>query len=130
MTQKSDWPRVEAIEDETSGWSDAFETKKEVVIIDLTLIMTTKHDLSALICQVRAVMRQECKVWAPETVDDIRLTSSMKVRSKGNMVFLVVNLESLACNEYSSMMFIPVQKRITDRVQPAESICNIQLYGS
>ena len=114
---------MEGIEDETSGWSDAFDTEKGVVFIDLPLIMTIEHDLSALNsrpAQVRAVMHRESKVWAPETVEDIRLRSSMKARSKGNAVLLVVNLGALACTEYSSMMFIPAKKRIIERVQPAK----------
>ena len=47
------------MEDETSGWSDAFDTEKGVALIDLTLTMTIDHDLSALNsrpAQVRAVM--------------------------------------------------------------------------
>ena len=67
---------MEEIEDETSGWSDTFDTEKGVVFIDLSLKMTTECDLSALNsrpAQVRAIMHQECKVWAPETVEDIRL---------------------------------------------------------
>ena len=114
---------MEGIEDETSGWSDAFDTEKGVVFIDLPLIMTIERDLSALNsrpAQVRAVMHRESKVWAPETVEDIRLRSSMKARSKGNAVLLVVNLGTLACTEYSSMMFIPAKKRIIERVQPAK----------
>ena len=50
---------MKGIEDETSGWSDAFGTGKGVVFIDLPLIMTIEHDLSALnsmAAQVRAVM--------------------------------------------------------------------------
>ena len=52
MTLKFDWfiglEWVEGMEDETSGWSDAFETKKGVVFIDLPLIVTIERDLSAL----------------------------------------------------------------------------------
>ena len=91
------WPRnligrewMEGIEDETSGWSNAFETEKGVVFIDLPLAMTTEHDLLALNsrpAQVRAVMHQERKVWAPETVEDIRLRSSMKTQSKAIMQY-------------------------------------------
>ena len=90
---------MEGIEDETSGWSDAFDTEKGVVFIDLPLIMTIEHDLSALNSrpdQVRAVMHRESKVWTPETVEDISLRSSMEACSKGNAVLLVVNLGTLA----------------------------------
>ena len=75
---------IEAIEDETSGWSDAFATDKGVVFIDPPLIMTIEHDLSALNSRpalVRAVMHRESKDWDPETVEDIRLRSSMKART-------------------------------------------------
>ena len=114
---------MEGIEDETSGWSDAFDTEKGVVFIDLSLIMTIERDLSALNsrpAQVRAVTHRESKVWAPETVEDLRFRSSMKACSKGNAVLLVINLGMLACTEYSSLMFIPAKKRIIKRVQPAE----------
>ena len=85
---------MEGIQDETSGWSDAFDTDKGVVFIDLPLTMTIERDLSALNsrpAQFRAVMHRESRVWAPETFEDIRLRSSMKARSKGNIVLLVVN---------------------------------------
>ena len=39
---------IEGIEDKTSGWSDTSDTEKGVVFIDLPLIMTIEHDLSAL----------------------------------------------------------------------------------
>ena len=39
---------MEGMEDETSGWSDAFDTEKGVVFIDLPLTMTVERDLSAL----------------------------------------------------------------------------------
>ena len=114
---------MEGIGDGTSGWTDAFETEKGVVFIDLPLTMTIEHDLSALNsspAQVRAVMHRESKVWAPETLADIRLRSSMKARSKGNVVLFVVNLGTPACTEYSRMMFIPAKKRIIESVQPAK----------
>ena len=41
--------QMEGIEDEASGWSDAFETE-DVVFIDLPL--TKEHDLSALLSAV------------------------------------------------------------------------------
>ena len=41
----------------------------------------------------------------------------MKAGSKGNVVLLVVNLGTLACTEYSSMMFMPAKKTIIERVQ-------------
>ena len=82
------------MEDETSGWSDAFETEKGVVFIDLSLTMTIERDLSALNSRpasFRAVMHRESRVWAAEAVADIRIRSSMKAPSKGNTVLLVVN---------------------------------------
>ena len=91
------------------------------MFIDLPLIMAIEQDLSALNsrpAQVRAVVHRESKVWAPETVEDIRLRSSIKAHSKGNSV-LVVNLGTLTCTQYSSIMFIPAKKRIIERVQLA-----------
>ena len=88
---------MEGIGDGTSGWTDAFETEKGVVFIDLPLTMTIKRDLSALNsrpAQVRAVMHRESKGWAPETLADIKLKSSMKACSKGNVVLLMLNLGS------------------------------------
>ena len=117
---------MEGIGDGTSGWTHAFETEKGVAFIDLLLTMTIEHDLSApnsRPAQVKAVTHRESKVWAPETLADIRLRSSMKALSKGNVVLLVVNLAILACIEYSRMMFIPAKKRIIERVQPAKIPC-------
>ena len=99
--------------DETSGWSNAFHKEKGVVSLDLPLAMTIEHDLPALNsrpAQVRAVMHGKSKVWAPKTVGDLRPRSSMKARSKGNVVLLVINLGTLACTEYSSFMFITSQE--------------------
>ena len=39
---------MEVIQVETFGWSDAFETEKGVVFIDLHLPMTIEHGLSPL----------------------------------------------------------------------------------
>ena len=50
---------MEGIEDETSGWANAFDTGKGVAFIDLPLAMTTEFDFSALNfrpAHVRAVM--------------------------------------------------------------------------
>ena len=114
---------MEGIEDGTSGWTDAFQKEKGVVFIELPLTMTTECDLSTLNsrpAQVRAVIHQESKVWAMETLADTRLRPSMKAHSNGNVVLLVVNLGTLACIEYSSMMLIPANERIIERVQPAK----------
>ena len=111
---------IEGIGDETSGWTDVFETEKGVVFIDLPLTMTIERDLSALNsrpAQVKAVMHRKSNVWAPETLVVIRFKSSMKARSKGNVVLLVVNLGTLVCIEYSNMMFMPAKKRIIETVQ-------------
>ena len=62
---------IEGIGDETSGWTDVFETEKGVVFMDLPLTMTIERDLSALNsrpAQVKAVVHRESKVWAPETL--------------------------------------------------------------
>ena len=70
--------------------------------MDLPLIMTIERNLSALnsrLAQVRAVVQGESKVWGPETVEDISLRSSMKARSKGNSVLLMVNLVTLTCKD-------------------------------
>ena len=39
---------MEGIGDGTSGWTDALETEKGVVFIDLPVTITTEHDLAAL----------------------------------------------------------------------------------
>ena len=75
--------------------------------------------LNARPALIRAVVHRESKVWAPETVEDIRLRSSMKARSKGNSVLLVVNLGTLTWKEYFSIVFILAKKRIIERVEPA-----------
>ena len=65
--------------------------------------MTIERDLSALNsrpAQVRAVVHRESKVWAPETVEDIRHRSSIKSRNKDNSVLLVLNVGTLTCAEY------------------------------
>ena len=116
---------MEGMEDETSGWSDAFDTEKGVVLIDLTLTMTIDHDLSPLNsrpAQVRAVMHWERRFWLPKTVENIRLRPSIKAPSKGNAVLLVVNWGTLACSDYSNM-FIPAKKRIIERLQPVKIHC-------
>ena len=62
-----------------------FWNRKRCWVHGPTLIMTIDWDLSALNsrpAQVRAVVQWESKVWAPETVADIRLRSSMKASSK------------------------------------------------
>ena len=72
------------MEDETSGWSNAFDTEKGLVFIDLPLTITLDRDLSALNsrpAQVRAVMHQKSRVWLPQTVEDKRLRPSMKACS-------------------------------------------------
>ena len=64
---------MERVKDEDFGWSVASETEKGVEFMDLPLIMTIEQDLSALKSrpvQVRAVVHQESKVWAPETVEN------------------------------------------------------------
>ena len=47
----------------------------------------------------------------------------MKAYSKSNEVLLVVNLGTLACIEYSSVMFIPAKKIIIEKVQPEKIPC-------
>ena len=91
--------------------------------MDLPLIMTVERDLSALNsrpAQVKGVVHRKSKVLAPEIVDNIRLRSTMKARSKGNSVLLVVNLETLIYKEYSSIKFMQAKKRAIERVQTAK----------
>ena len=103
---------MDGTEDETSGCSDAFDTEKGVVSINLPLKWRDLWALSSRSAQVRAVMYRERRV-----------RSSIKARSKGNAVLLLVNLGTLACIEYSSIMFIPAKKRIMERVQPEKIPC-------
>ena len=88
--------------------------------------MTIEQDLSALnsrLAQVRVVVHQENKIWAPETVEDIRLRSSMKAHTKGSSVLLVVNLGTLTSKEYFSLMFIPGKKRVIESMLPTNIPC-------
>ena len=94
--------------------------------MDLPLILTIKQDLSALNsrpAQVTAVVHQESKFWNVETVEDIKFRLSMKAHNKGNLVLLVVNIGTLTCKEYSSIMLIPAKKRIIEKVQLANIPC-------
>ena len=71
------------MEDETSGWSDAFDSEKGLAFIDLPLTITLDRDLPALNsspAQVRAVMHRESRVWFPQTVEDKRLRSTYKLQ--------------------------------------------------
>ena len=57
---------IEGIGDGTSGWTDAFETEKGVVFIDLPLTMSTDRDLSVLNSRpaqvkVESKVHGECK---------------------------------------------------------------------
>ena len=63
---------MEVIQVETFGWSDAFETEKGVVFIDLHLPMTIEHGLSPL---------NSTSTWV---LEDTRLRSSMEAHSEGN----------------------------------------------
>ena len=65
-------------------------------------------------------MHRESRVWDAETVEDIRLRSSMKVGSKGNEVLLVVTLGTLAYIEYSSVMLIPASGECSQQKFPVE----------
>ena len=90
----------------------------DLASIELPLIITIGWDLSALnyrAAQVKAVVHWESKVWAPKNREDIRLWSSIKACSKGNSVLLVLNLGTLICAGYSSIMFIPAKQRIDYR---------------
>ena len=56
---------IVGIGDETSGWTDVFETEKRVLFMDLPVTMTLERDLSALNsrpAQVKAVVHRESKV--------------------------------------------------------------------
>ena len=67
---------IEGIGDETSGWTDVFETEKGAVFIDLPLTTTIERDLSALNsrpAQVKTVMHRESKFWASETLGSLGL---------------------------------------------------------
>ena len=72
---------MKSIKHETSGWSDPFETEKDVVLIELTLTMTIEEDLLSLNSrplQIRAFMHRKSKVLAPETKVDISLRLPVK----------------------------------------------------
>ena len=80
---------MERIKDIKSDSSLGDETGKEVVFIDLPLMITLLLDLSALKvrpAQFRAIVQWESKVFAPQIVEDIMFRSSMKALIGGNKI--------------------------------------------
>ena len=80
---------MERIKDIKSDSSLGDETGKEVVFIDLPLMITILLDLSALKvrpAQFRAIVQWESKVFAPQIVEDIMFRSSMKALIGGNKI--------------------------------------------
>ena len=58
---------------------------------------------------LRDVVQRCSRVWVPCTEEDIRLTSSIKVWSKGKGTLLERNWEAFVCMKYSRMIFMPVK---------------------
>ena len=94
---------MEGIEDETSHWSDAFDTEKGIVFTDLSLTIRIERDLPALNsrpAQASTVMHQESKGWTPETVEVIHESTKAPTLKIQKLVmklcrFLTKNYETL-----------------------------------
>ena len=111
----TDLEQMEGREDEASGWSDAFETEA-VVLIDLPLTKEhhlRPHEIYAKQAQSSYALRKKNLGFRSSGQ-----SASLKVHCMHNLVLLMVNLGTLACIEYPSMMFIPAMKRIMERRQP------------
>ena len=112
---------MEGMKDVKSDGSFGDETEKGVVFMDLPFP-----------AHFRAIVQQESKVFAPQTVEDIMFRSSMKALIGGNEILFRWNCGVVATKEYSRIMFIPAKKSIIDRVQPAKipHWCLCQLLGA
>ena len=125
---------MEGMEDVKSDGSLCDEIEKGVMFIDLPFMTTILLDLSAVKgrpADFRAIVQQESKVFAPQTVEDIMFRSSMKALIGGNEILFRWNCGVVATKEYSRIMFIPAKKSIIDRVQTAKipRWCLCQLLG-
>ena len=112
---------MEGMEDVKSDGSLCDEIEKGVMFIDLPFMTTILLDLSAVKgrpADFRAIVQQESKVFAPQTVEDIMFRSSMKALIGGNeILFRWVGWLQKSILELCS--FQP-KKSIIDRVQPAK----------
>ena len=112
---------MEGMEDVKSDGSLCDEIEKGVMFIDLPFMTTILLDLSAVKgrpADFRAIVQQESKVFAPQTVEDIMFRSSMKALIGGNeILFRWVWWLQKSILELCS--FQP-KKSIIDRVQPAK----------
>ena len=43
----------------------------------------------------------------------------MKARTKGSELFLITNLATCTCKEYSKITFVPAENQMIETVQPA-----------
>ena len=126
---------MEGMKDVKSDGSFGDETEKGVAFLDLPFMTAMFLDLSALKVKpahLSAIVEQESKVFAPETVKDIMFRSSMMALVGGNEILFRWNCGVVATKEYSRIMFIPAKKSIIDRVQLAKipRWCLCQLLGA
>ena len=102
------------MKDVKSHGSFGDETEKGVVLIDLPFMTAMFLGLSALKvnpAHLRAIVQQESKVFAPETVKDIMFRSSMMALIGGNEILIRWNCGVVVTKEYSRIMFIPAKKK-------------------
>ena len=114
---------MEGIKYVKSDGSLGDETEKEVVFLDLPLMITMLLDLPALKARpahFRAIVQRESKVFAPQIVEDIIFRSSMKALIGEKDISFRWNCGVVATKEYSRIMFIQANKNITKRVQRAK----------
>ena len=127
---------IDGIYDEKSVGSEGLEALKGVLLSDLPLITTKLRDFSArksIPAHLRAVAHLSRRDWAPETVEDIKLISSMKALIKGRDNLLeVIKLGAGESSVYSRIILMPAKNKIMDRVQPAKIPlrCWCQLLGA
>ena len=126
---------MEGIKYVKSDGSLGDETEKEVVFLDLPLMITMLLDLPALKARpahFRAIVQWESKVSAPQIVEDIIFRSSIKAVIGGKEISFRWNCGVVATKEYSRIIFILAKDSIIKRVQPAKVLrwCLCQLSGA
>ena len=78
---------MEEMKNVKSDGSLGNETEKEVVFIDLFLMITMP--LKVRSAYLRTIVQRETKFFAPQTVEDIMSRSSMKAAIGGNEIIFI-----------------------------------------
>ncbi len=127
---------IDGMNKEKSVGLDGSETQKGELFSDLPFLIMKLRDLSArnsIPAHCRAVAHLARSVWAPETEEDIKFTSSIKAFTKGSDTLLeVIKWGAQATRTYSKMIFIPAKNKMIESVQPAKIPlwCWCQLLGA